>query len=86
VTSPFLIFVDGAPVTAAAGETILDAIAKWRPDVGVSLADKSRLLTDSRGLPTDSAATAFAGAIFRVVTNRQAGTAYDATNDSHSPT
>ncbi|MEO8946516.1 MAG: hypothetical protein ABI338_08450 [Gemmatimonadaceae bacterium] len=79
--SPFYIFVDGAPVLAHAGQTILDAIAAWRPEVGASLVDKSRLLADSRGLPADPTGSAFAGAIFRVVTNRQAGAAYETSHD-----
>lgn len=79
--SPFYIFVDGAPVAAHAGQAILDAIAAWRPEVAVSLVDDSRFLTDSRGLRTDFTAAAFAGAIFRVVTNRQATAPYEASQD-----
>ncbi len=69
--SPFLIFVDGTPVSARTGQTILDAIAAWRPETAASLGDDTRILTDSRGLPADPASSAVAGAIFRVVSRRQ---------------
>ena len=69
--SPFCIFIDGTPVSAHAGQTTLDAITQWRPEVAASLADDTRVLTDSRGLPADPASLACAGAIFRVVSSRQ---------------
>ena len=70
MTSPFLIFVDGTPVAATAGQSTLDAIAAWRPELA-SLLGESRNLADSRGLPIDPRLPAYAGAIFRVVSARQ---------------
>lgn len=70
MTSPFLIFVDGKPVPAAAGQTTLEAIAAWQPAIA-QLLGASRNLTDSRGLPIDPGLPAYAGAIFRVVSARQ---------------
>jgi len=69
--APFCIFVDGVRVSADAGQTTLDAIAAWRPDVALSLRNESRALSDSRGLVTDPESAAYAGAIFRVVGARQ---------------
>jgi len=70
-SSSFFIFVDGTPVSVNAGQTTLDAIVAWQPQIAESISNDSRILTDSRGLPADPAAPAFAGAIFRVVSNRQ---------------
>lgn len=70
MTSPFLIFVDGKPVPATAGQTTLDAIAAWQPEIAERLG-ATRNLTDSRGLPIDPGLPAYAGAIFRVVSARQ---------------
>jgi hypothetical protein len=67
---PFFIFVDGAAVPACAGQTALDAIAAWQPEVAQSLASSDRALTDSRGLATDPRQAAHAGAIFRVISAR----------------
>mgnify|MGYP001556605739 FL=1 len=81
MTSSFVIFVDGTPVAAAAGQTTLDAIVAWRPDVAESLSTDLRMLTDSRGLPADPAAPAYAGAIFRVVSSRQLRSANDSSSE-----
>ncbi len=68
--SPFFIFVDGAPVSATSGQTTLDAIAAWKPELATLLGD-TRNLADSRGLPIDPELPAYAGAIFRVVSARR---------------
>lgn len=72
MTSPFLIFVDGTPVPATPGQTTLDAITAWNPEVAAMLGN-TRNLADSRGLPADPGLPAYAGAIFRVVSARQSG-------------
>lgn len=79
--SSFFIFVDGTPVPATSGQTTMDAIGSWRPDVAESLATDSRMLADSRGLPADPAAPAYAGAIFRVVSSRQLRSASDPSSE-----
>ena len=79
MTSSFLIFVDGNAVPATAGQTTLDAITDWQPDLA-KLLGNTRSLSDSRGLPIDPALPAYAGAIFRVVSARQPGT-----SDGNSP-
>ena len=72
MTSPFFIFVDGTPVAATTGQTTLDAITAWKPELAELLGD-ARSLADSRGLPVDAALAAYAGAIFRVVSARHSG-------------
>ena len=72
MTSPFLIFVDGTPVSAIPGQTTLDAITAWNPEVA-GLLGNTRKLADRRGLPADPVLPAYAGAIFRVVSGRQSG-------------
>lgn len=79
--SPFFIFVDGQPVSATAGQTAIDAISDWQPDVASAINDDSRSLTDSRGLPADPRALAHAGAIFRVVSTRQHRTSPDTASE-----
>jgi hypothetical protein len=73
LTSSFLIFVDGKAVPATAGQTTLDAITDWQPELA-KLLGNTRSLADSRGLPIDPALPAYAGAIFRVVSARQPDT------------
>lgn len=71
MNSSFLIFVDGKPVPARTGQTTIDAIMEWQPELAKSLGN-TRSLADSRGLPIDPGLPAYAGAIFRVVSARQA--------------
>ena len=72
MTSPFFIFVGGAPVSASSGQTTLEAITAWKPELA-ELLGNTRNLADSRGLPIDPELPAYAGAIFRVVSARQPG-------------
>ena len=71
--SSFLIFVDGKPVPARTGQTTIDAIMEWQPELA-KLLGNTRSLADSRGLPIDPGLPAYAGAIFRVVSARPADT------------
>jgi hypothetical protein len=83
LSSPFLIFVDGKPVQATAGQTTLDAIAAWQPELA-GLLGNTRRLADSRGLPIDPGLPAYAGAIFRVVSAGRPGSS-DETAHGMSP-
>lgn len=82
MTSPpdsFYIFVDSVPVTARSGQSVLDAIEAWQPELSVSLREQRRSLTDSRGLPISADSPAYAGGIFRAVSVRASRTP----DDSH---
>ncbi len=67
---PFRIFVDGAPIEARTGQSVIEALQQWNADVAASLRAGARALTDSRGLPISPDSPAYAGAIFRVVSAR----------------
>lgn len=65
------VYVNGRGVDAPAGGTALDAVRVADPAAATALADGSRALTDSRGLPVPNDAPVYDGAIFRLVSNRQ---------------
>ncbi len=77
MTDSFRIFVDGSPVDAAAGDSTIAAIQRWRSDIADALRSGARILTDSRGLPIAADSPAYAGAIFRVVGARGARSTLD---------
>jgi hypothetical protein len=57
----------------------LDAVEAWDPGQAEAVKRGERMITDSRGLPADAAATVHNGAIFRVVrTRKEAGETPDA--------
>jgi hypothetical protein len=64
------IYFDGEGVDAADGCSAMDALRSHDPVKAEMLADGSRILTDSRGLPIAPESPAFAGAIYRVVSSR----------------
>ena len=71
-------FVNGARLEIAAGSPVLEAVRKWDAAAAGEIERGGRALTDSRGLPLDPAAPAFAGAIIRVIAARDADAAPDA--------
>lgn len=73
-----MIFVDGTPVEARNGDSIVASIQRLRPDVATELRSGGRALTDSRGLPIPPDSPAYAGAIVRVVSARAARVAAEA--------
>lgn len=64
------VFVDGRCVYLEAGATVLDAVRAADPAQADAVAGGTRLITDSRGLPCEPTAPAYAGCILRVVTAR----------------
>lgn len=64
------VFVNGRPVDAPAGGTVLDAVRAWDPVVARAVAAGHRALTDSRGLPAPLETLLVAGAIVRVTAGR----------------
>jgi hypothetical protein len=55
----------------------LDAVRAWDASAAADVEDGRRLITDSRGLPLDAAATMSAGSIIRLVAKRDRGAAED---------
>jgi hypothetical protein len=66
------IFVNSIPVDALQGEQVIDTIQRWDPSMAEQLRSGERALADSRGLPTGVHTPVHGGAIFRVVSSRQA--------------
>ena len=77
VPDPLRVFVNGVPVELPRGATALDAVRAADPAAAAAVAAGERVITDSRGLPEDPAAAAFAGAIYRVVRGGRRGGAAD---------
>ncbi|MCC6931340.1 MAG: hypothetical protein IT359_20295 [Gemmatimonadaceae bacterium] len=69
------VYVNGRGVDAPANGTPVDAVRLVDAALAEAIVAGERLVTDSRGLPLESNAPVFAGAIFRVVANRQRGSA-----------
>jgi len=64
------VFVNASGVDVPAGSTALDAVRAWNSDAADEVSSSRRLITDSRGLPIDSATAMSAGSILRLVANR----------------
>jgi hypothetical protein len=64
------VFVNAIGVEVPAGSTALDAVRAWSDDAARDVTSGSRLITDSRGLPIDSATQMPAGSILRLIANR----------------
>jgi hypothetical protein len=64
------VFVNAQGLDAPSGATALDAVRLWNAAAAQSVQDGARLITDSRGLPIDPSTPLGAGAILRLVANR----------------
>lgn len=64
------VFVNASGVDVPAGSTALDAVRAWNSEAADDVSSARRLITDSRGLPIDSATPMSAGSILRLVANR----------------
>ena len=64
------VFVNASGVEVPAGSTALDAVRAWSSEAADEVSASRRLITDSRGLPIDSATPMSAGSILRLVANR----------------
>jgi hypothetical protein len=72
VSDSVRIYIDAKPVDAPRGTTLIDALASAQPDQAAQVREGKRMLTDSRGLPAATDGEVYAGAIYRVVSARQA--------------
>ena len=70
MTDPLRVFVNAEGVDVPVGASALDCVRAWRGDEADAVASGKRVITDSRGLPINSATTAVAGSIYRTVTAR----------------
>jgi hypothetical protein len=75
------VFVNASGVDVPAGSTALDAVRIWSDEAARDVTSGTRLITDSRGLPIDSATQMPAGSILRLVANRARDTAAGANAD-----
>ena len=74
MTDPLRVFVNGRGLDVAPGATALDAVRAFDAAAADAVANGERIITDSRGLPTDGAAPIHAGAIFRLIPRRDRST------------
>jgi hypothetical protein len=64
------VYVNSKGIDVAAGARVLDAVRLWDGTAAAEVEQGRRALTDSRGLPVRSDEIVYAGAIFRLVSNR----------------
>ena len=78
MSHPLRVFVNGRGLDVAPGATVLDAVRAFDASEADAVTRGERVVTDSRGLPTDSAGPIQSGAILRLVPKRErAGTSRD---------
>ena len=63
-------WVNGSPVDVPPGATALDCVRASMAEEGDAVVAGRRVITDSRGLPTDLVSAAHAGAIYRTIAAR----------------
>ena len=66
------VYVNGDPVDVAPAATALDAITDWDAASAAEVRAGSRVVVDNRGLPVPADSPVYWGAIFRIVSARQA--------------
>jgi hypothetical protein len=69
--STIRVFVNATAVDLPHGSTAIDAVRRWEPGAADAVHAGNRVITDSRGLPVAGDTPAFAGSIFRVVSQRE---------------
>ena len=65
------VFVDERGIEVIRGASVLDAVRALDPSLADAVIAGHRLVTDSRGLPTDTQAPTHAGAIYRILPSRR---------------
>lgn len=73
MTEHVRIYVNGRGVDAPRESSVLEAIEVFDAAEAALIRHGEKLITDSRGLPTDPATRIYSGAIFRIVRARAAG-------------
>jgi hypothetical protein len=64
------IYFDGKGVDAPSGSAVIDALETVSAEAAAAVRAGERVISDSRGLPTDPGAVVYNGAIFRVIRAR----------------
>lgn len=72
MTDTVRVFVNATGLDVASGATVLDAVRAFNASEADAVAQGTRAVTDSRGLPVPADQPVYAGAIFRVVSSRAA--------------
>ena len=72
MTDTVRVFVNATGLDVASGATVLDAVRAFDASAADAVAQGSRAVTDSRGLPVPADQPVYAGAIFRIVSSRAA--------------
>jgi hypothetical protein len=70
VTTPVRVYVNGRGLDVPPGSSALDAVRAFDDAVAAQLADGTRALVDSRGLPVAPDTPVHGGAIYRIVSAR----------------
>ena len=78
MTESVRVYVNAVGIDVPAGATALDAVRSWKAAEADAVAQGARVITDSRGLPVSTDVAVYAGAIFRLVSNRARGGESDA--------
>jgi hypothetical protein len=79
VSETLRVFVNGRGLDAAAGGTVLDAVALQSAPDADAVRSGRMLITDSRGLPIPADTPLFNGAVLRLIPNRERDAAEPAT-------
>ena len=77
MTETVRVFVNGRGVDVPRGADAHAAVAAADAQEGARVGAGDRVIVDSRGLPIDAATSAYAGAIYRTVSARQAAATDD---------
>ncbi len=64
------VFVNAVGMDLPRGATALDAVRAWKAAEAEAVAAGNRVITDSRGLPLDTATVLAAGTILRTISGR----------------
>jgi hypothetical protein len=72
VTATVRIYINANGLEVPSGATALEAVEAWDAAAAVAIKGGERMITDSRGLPTDPQSPVHNGAIFRIVRARHA--------------
>jgi hypothetical protein len=75
------VFVNAVGVDVPAGASALDAVRAWSAEHAKEVAAGTRVITDSRGLPIDSATPMSGGSILRLVAKRDRNAATSGDSD-----
>jgi hypothetical protein len=87
MSHPLRVFVNGRGLDVPRGATAIDAVRAFDTAAAEAVLRGERIITDSRGLPTEADTPIQAGAIFRLVPHREraAGAAPDDEHAAEAP-